>query len=37
MPMVTWDMNDGELLQTRRFGVVSNAWQIRGTGEFDLV
>ena len=25
------------LFQTHNFGQVSNAWQIRGTGEFDLV
>ena len=34
--VVTWEM-DGELLQTRSFGLVANAWQIAGTGEFDLV
>jgi hypothetical protein len=30
-------MDGGALLQTHNFGVVPNAWQIRGTGEFDLV
>jgi len=34
---MTWDMEDGAPLQTHNFGVVSNGWQIRGTGEFDLV
>jgi hypothetical protein len=30
-------MEDGALLRTHNFGVVSNGWQIQGTGEFDLV
>ena len=35
--VVTWEMEDGALFRTESFGQVSNGWQIRGTGEFDLV
>ena len=35
--VVIWEMNGGALASTHNFGVVSNGWQIRGTGEFDLV
>ena len=35
--VVTWAMEDGALQSTETFGVVANAWQIRGTGEFDLI
>jgi hypothetical protein len=34
--LTTWGMQDGAFLQSRDFGVVSNAWQIVRTGEFDL-
>jgi hypothetical protein len=29
-------MEGGALLRTNNFGVIPIAWQIRGTGEFDL-
>jgi hypothetical protein len=29
-------MENGALLQTANHGTLSHAWQIRGTGEFDL-
>ena len=35
--VVTREMENGKFLQTHNFGVVANAWQIRGVGEFDLV
>ena len=34
---MTWHMEDGALAQTLSFGVVPNAWQIQGTGEFSLL
>jgi hypothetical protein len=34
--VVTWDMQAGALAGTTDHGVVATAWQIRGTGEFDL-
>ena len=34
--LATWEMNGGDLFQTHAFGAVSNHWQIRGTGEFEL-
>jgi hypothetical protein len=34
--VVTWEMQDGGFVRNHNFGVVANAWQIRGTGEFDL-
>jgi hypothetical protein len=30
-------MEGGSLLDTESFGDVPNAWQIRETGEFDLI
>jgi hypothetical protein len=34
--VVVWDLDDGGFVQTRNFGLSVNAWQIAGTGEFDL-
>jgi hypothetical protein len=35
--VVVWDMQEGAFAANRNFGVVTNDWQIRGTGEFDLL
>jgi hypothetical protein len=34
--VVYWEIEDAALVVNHNFGVVSNAWQIRATGEFDL-
>jgi hypothetical protein len=34
--VVVWDMEDGSFLQNRNLGTSANAWQVAGTGEFDL-
>jgi 6-phosphogluconolactonase (cycloisomerase 2 family)/quercetin dioxygenase-like cupin family protein len=33
--VVTWEMEDGNLLATHDFGAVPTGWQIEGTGDFD--
>jgi hypothetical protein len=35
--VVTWEMQDGDYSATDVHGDVATAWQIAGTGEFDLV
>ena len=35
--VVTWEMQGGALVRTHSHGVFPTAWQIQGTGEFDLV
>ena len=35
--VITWEIEDLNFIVEQNFGAVSNGWQIRGTGEFDLV
>jgi hypothetical protein len=35
--VVTWTIQNAAFVRTNNFGVTGNDWQIRGTGEFDLL